>query len=110
MIINCPSCRKPMSSKATVCPNCGAERGELTDEQLSELSRRRLRDRIYRLKMASYAAISVLLAAAGWYFYEASDLDLTPSTGPLLLVAIGSVAYVVVRAFLFSAKRALKTH
>ena len=110
MIINCPTCRKPMSSKAVACSNCNTERGELSDEQLSELSRRRLRDRIYRLKMASYAAISVLLAAAGWYFYEASDLDLTPSTGPLILVAVGAVAYVLVRALLFSAKRALRAH
>ena len=110
MIINCPSCRKPMSSKAPACPSCDTERGDLSDEQLSELSRRRLRDRIYRLKMASYAAISVLLAAAGWYFYEASDLDLTPSTGHLVLVALGSVAYVIVRALLFAAKRALKAH
>ncbi len=97
-----------MSSKAPLCPNCGFERGEVSEEQLEELGRRRLRDRIYRLKMGSYAAISLLLAGAGWYFYQASQLELRPTVGPLCLVAVGAVAYVVVRALLFKSKRELK--
>ncbi len=108
MIVKCPNCRKPMSSKAPLCPNCGVERGEVSDEQIEEFHRRRLRDRIYRLKMFSYAAITLLLAAAGWYFYEASDMDITPSAGPVALVAVGAVAYVVVRGLLFRARRELK--
>lgn len=108
MIVKCPNCRKPMSDKASLCPNCGFERGEVSEEQLLELQRRKLRDRIYRLKMSSYAAITLLLAAAGWYFYESADLDLTPSVGPLVLVSVGAVAYLVVRALLFKAKRDMK--
>lgn len=97
-----------MSSKVPQCPNCGQERGEVSDERLEELARRSLRDRVYRLKMASYGAITLLLVAAGWYFYESSDLDLTPSPGPLVLVAIGAVAYVITRGMLFKARRDLK--
>jgi hypothetical protein len=97
-----------MSSKAALCPACGFERGEVSDEQLFEFQRRALRDRIYRLKMATYAAITLLLAAAGWYFYETSDLDLAPSAGPLILVSIGAVLYVICRGLLFQAKRQLK--
>ena len=108
MIVNCPNCGKAMSSKAPLCPHCGYERGEVSDEQLQELARRRLRDKVYRLKMSSYLAITLLLAAAGWYFYEASDVNMTPSTGPILLVAVGSVAYVITRGLLFKAKRDLK--
>ena len=108
MIIKCPSCRNQISSKVSVCPHCGFELGEMTDEKFEELERRKLRDRIYRLKMSSYGAITVLLAAAGWYFYETADMDITPSTGPIILVAVGSVAYVVVRGLLFKAKRELK--
>ena len=108
MIVNCPECRKPMSSKAPACPNCGMERGELSDDQLNELTRRRLRDRVYRLKMSNYAAISVLLAAAGWYFYQSSNLDMMPTRGPLILVSIGAAADVLSRGLLFKAKRDLK--
>jgi hypothetical protein len=97
-----------MSSKAPLCPNCGFERGETSDEQLQELARRRLRDRIYRLRMASYGAITLLLVAAGWYFYQNADLEMTPSAGPIALVAVGSVAYLVTRALLFTARRAYK--
>lgn len=108
MIVNCPNCRKPMSSKAPLCPNCGFERGEVSDEQLQEIARRRLRDRIYRLKMASYGAITLLLAAAGWYFYENADLEMTPSPGPMALVAVGAVAYLLTRGLLFVARREYK--
>ncbi len=108
MIVNCPNCRKPMSSKAPACPNCGFERGEVSDEQLEELARRRLRDRIYRLKMASYGAITLLLVAAGWYFDQTADLDLRPTAGPLVVVAVGAVAYVISRGLLFKAKREYK--
>jgi len=97
-----------MSSKAPLCPNCGFERGEVSDEQLQEMERRRLRDRIYRLKMSSYGAITLLLVAAGWYFYQNADLELRPTAGPLLLVAVGAVAYVIVRGLLFKAKREMK--
>lgn len=108
MIVNCPQCRKPISNKVAVCPHCGVERGELSDEQITELERRRLRDRIYRLKMANYAAITVLLVAAGWYFYETADMDLAPSIGPMLLVGFGAVMYVILRGLLFQSKRQLK--
>lgn len=80
----------------------------MSDEQISELERRRLRDRIYRLKMANYAAISLLLVAAGWYFYETANLNLSPSIGPMILVGIGAVMYVVLRGLLFQSKRQLK--
>lgn len=108
MIVNCPQCRKPISNQAKVCPHCGVERGELSDEQITELERRRLRDRIYRLKMGNYAAISVLLAAAGWYFYETANMNFAPSTGPLVLVGIGVVLYVIMRGLLFQSKRQLR--
>ena len=109
MIVKCPNCRKPISSKAVVCGHCSHELGEVSEEQLREVSRRQLRDRVYRLKMMSYAAITLLLAGAGWYFYESADLDLAPSAGPIILAAIGSVAYVIVRGLLFMARRELRS-
>ena len=72
------------------------------------MQRRRLRDQIYRLKMANYAAITILLMAAGWYFYETANLQFSPSVGPLILVAAGALIYLVVRGLLFRAKRRLK--
>ncbi len=108
MIVNCPQCKKPMSSVAPLCPKCGFARGDVTEEQLTEFQRRKLRDRIYHLKMTSYFAISLLLAACGWYWWESSDFSRPPSAVPIILVALGTVGYLVTRVLLFRAKKALR--
>jgi uncharacterized membrane protein YvbJ len=108
MIIKCPNCRKPISSKAALCSHCGHELGEVSEEQLQEFERRRLRDRIYRLRMASYTAIAVLLVAVGWYWWESRDFSSPPGMGPAILVAVGTVAYLVVRGLLFTTRREMK--
>jgi uncharacterized membrane protein YvbJ len=108
MIINCPNCGKPVSSKAVLCSHCGYELGEVSEEQLQEFERRRLRDRIYRLRMTSYAAITALVAACGWYWWESRDFSGPPSIGPVTLMAAGTLGYVVVRGLLFNARRAMK--
>ena len=103
-IISCPDCNKPISSHTNLCPYCGFERGEVSEEQLKEHRRRKLRDRIYHLKMASYAALTLLLAAFGWYLTETSGLQFRPSLGPYLLFAIGGVCYSVIRVYLYKYK------
>lgn len=98
-----------MSSKAAQCQHCGFALGEVSEEQVTEFQRRRLRDRIYHLKMASYAAITVLLIAAAWYWWESSDFSRMPSMVPTALVATGTVAYIVIRALMFTARRELRS-
>ena len=108
VIVKCPSCKKPVSDKAASCSHCGFSLDDVSVEAFKEQKRRSLRDRIYRLKMSSYLAITLLLAGAGWYFYETADLDLTPSMGPIILVALGSLAYLTVRVLLFINKRNMR--
>lgn len=105
MIIDCPKCRKSISSRASLCSYCGEVLGEVSEEQREEFARRRLRERIYRLKMASYTCIAILVAACGWYWWESSDFSRLPSTVPVILVSVGTVSYLVVRALLFNARR-----
>ena len=49
-IINCSKCEKLISSRVALCPYCGFQLGEVGEEQLKELRRRKLRDRIYHRK------------------------------------------------------------
>ncbi len=108
-IIACPGCGKRISSISPLCPHCGFERGEVDDEQVSEFRRRQLRERIYRLKMASYVAITLMLAGFGWYWFGGGVFEgQTATRGPVILVALGAVAYVLVRVLLFNARRALR--
>ncbi|MEJ2535310.1 MAG: hypothetical protein P8008_07600 [Gammaproteobacteria bacterium] len=108
MIIQCPGCRKQVSSKSELCSHCGFALGDVSEEQVDEFHRRRLRDRIYHLKMFSYAAITLLLAACGWYWWESGDFGSPPSAGPVLLVVLGAAAYLVIRVLLFMARRELR--
>ena len=107
-IISCPSCDKPISSRTQLCPHCGFERGEVAEEQLKEFRRRKLRDRIYHLKMYSYVALTVLLIAFGWYIMDTSGFQHRSSNGPYLLFAIGGLCYALIRVYLYKARSDLR--
>lgn len=72
---------------------------------MQEYARRRLRDRIYHLKMASYTCITIMVAAFGWYWWESGDFSRPPSSIAVVMLSIGTLGYVVVRALLFRARR-----
>lgn len=107
-IISCPSCDKNISSRTMLCPYCGFERGEVAEEKLKEFRRRKIRDRIYHLKMTSYAALTLLAAAFAWYMVDTSGFQHRASTGPYMLFTIGAAAYLVIRVYLYIANATLK--
>jgi len=107
-IISCPKCEKLISSHGALCPYCGFQRGEVSEAQLKEFQRRKLRDRIYHLKMSSYAALALLIAAFGWFLMDTSNLQHMPSNGPYILFCAGSLCYVIIRFYLYRARTALK--
>ena len=107
-IVTCPGCEKPISSHTTVCPYCDFRRDEVAEERQRELRRRELRDRIYHLKMGSYAALTLLIAAFGWYLAVSPDLRGKPPVGSYVLFAFGTVCYLFIRVYLHKFKTALK--
>jgi hypothetical protein len=107
-IISCPKCDKNVSSHSMLCPYCGFQRGKVAEEELREFRRRQLRDRVYHLKMASYAALTLLIAAFGWYLVDTSGFQYQSSVGPYGLFAAGAVCYLVIRVYLYKFKAALR--
>lgn len=101
-IISCPQCNRNISSRARICNFCGFHLGEVTEEDLMVFRARQLRDRIYRLNMISYAVITVFIAGFCWYWWESRGFSQMSSAGPFVLMGLAAVAYLVVRAFLFS--------
>ena len=104
-LIACPDCGKKISSRAVMCSRCGFQLGEATEQDLAVYHARKLRDQRYRLNMFSYLAMTVFVGGFGWYWWESAGFQRPPSTGPLLLMGVGAVAYIVVRAFLFQNRR-----
>lgn len=107
-IIACPECGKNISSRATICSYCGFQRGEVTERDLEIFRARRLRDRIYHLNMASYLAITLFVAAFGWYWWDSRGFAQPPSPGPFILMGIAATGYLVVRALLFRSRQQRK--
>jgi len=107
-IISCPNCDKLISSRTMLCPYCEFQRGEVSEEQLNEFRRRKLRDRIYHLKMASYVALTFLIGAFGWYLADTSGFQYRSSAGPYVLFTVGAVCYLVIRVYLYKFKATLK--
>jgi hypothetical protein len=93
---------------AAECPNCDFALGGLSDDEMVEFQRRRLRDRIYHLKMGNYAVITVFLAAFGWYWWQTAGFQQKSTLGPLLLLGVCAAAYLAMRALLFLALREKK--
>ena len=107
-IIACPGCEKNISSHTMLCPYCGFQRGEVAEEELREFRRRKLRDRVYHLKMASYAALTLLIAAFGWYMADTSGFQYRSSAGPYIMFTVGAACYLVIRVYLYKFKAALR--
>ena len=107
-IISCPNCDKPISNRTMLCLYCGFQRGEVSEAQLNEFRRRKLRDRIYHLKMASYLALTFLIGAFGWYLAETSGFQYRSTMGPYVMFTVGAACYLVIRVYLYKFRAALR--
>jgi len=107
-LISCPECGKNISSRAVICNYCGFQLGEVTEDDLQVYRARKLRDRIYRLNMTSYAVITVFIGGFCWYWWDSRGFTQMSSIGPLILMGVAAVAYLVVRALLFRSRQVQK--
>ncbi len=108
-VISCPECSKNISSRAVICNYCGFQLGEATEDDLRVFRARKLRDRIYRLNMTSYAVITVLIGGFCWYWWDSRGFTQMSSVGPLILMGVAAIAYLVVRALLFRSRQVQKS-
>jgi hypothetical protein len=108
-VIDCPQCGKKTSSLAPICDHCGYSEGETSEENLQRYRERKIRRHLYRLNMASYAIMTMVILAFGWYWIATDSFQVPSGTmGPYYLMMAGAVAYLAVRAMLFRARRQQK--
>jgi len=108
-IVACPKCNRKISSKAVICNYCGCQLGDVTEHDLEVFRARKLRDRIYRLNMTSYAVITLFIAAFCWFWWESRGFAVMPSPGPFVLMGLAALAYVVVRVLIFRSRQLRKS-
>jgi hypothetical protein len=90
-IIACPECCKKISSRTPICNYCGFQLGEVSEADLELFRARKLRDRIYRLNMISYAVITVFIAAFGWYWWDSRGFIPAFSQAEIALAPVPSM-------------------
>ncbi len=100
-IIRCPECNERISSLAPTCPHCEAPQGERTDEDRLRIRQRHWRKLIYRATNVVYAAMTMLVVGAiWWWMIEPQGWALPPPASALGLVVFGAAVYLVGRAWL----------
>ncbi len=104
-IVVCPECGNKISSLAKICLHCGRIRDVPDDPQSLVFRQRQARERVYHLKMASYAMLTALLTAFSWYWWETAGFQQPSSAGPYILMGLSGLAYLVVRVLLYQAQR-----
>lgn len=118
-LIKCPSCRTQISSVAKACPKCGYskdERHEADPEEVKLFLKRKLRDRMYRLKMFSYVAMSIAMIGALPMLYdyikgiEDSDPIVLKEHWGMYAVGAGFLFYVLIRSLMVYTRSDHKKH
>lgn len=100
-IINCPRCGKRISDLSKVCAHCDLPLGEMSEDDLKQLERRRWRQRIYVARNVAYLGMAALLVGALWWFMAGSGaLVMPPPALSVVLLVLGVVVYVGGRGWL----------
>ncbi|MDA3934701.1 MAG: hypothetical protein PF630_10325 [Gammaproteobacteria bacterium] len=102
-LIACQQCRKRISSLAEQCPHCGyssqlSQSGSAAD--LAALRLKQLKLWRYRVRMGSYTAMALMLAAVIAWWLDSGMLGL-PGLFVKLALASGLLVYMSLRAYLF---------
>ncbi len=118
-LVHCPACRTKMSSVAKVCPKCGYSRdskAEIDPEQVSLFQKRQFRDRMYKLRMFSYVAMSITMIGALpmlWDYIrgieEATPIVMIEHWG-VYVIALGFIMYLVIRIFMTTVRKSYRAN
>lgn len=110
-IVPCPQCGKKISSLAPICDHCGHSVGQAGKEEQQRYRERKLRDRIYRLNMATYGLMGAVILAFAWQWAATGGFQLPADThGPYYLMIASAVIYLVVRISLYRARAQRKAN
>lgn len=115
-LISCPSCRKKVSDKNKICPECGASLFLSVEEieRIKVLNYRAYRDKMYRLKMLTFLAVAVALIGIVpmvWDYARALDYGFNAiiiNHWGIYFAIAGFLMYVFCRILMMNAKRQYK--
>ena len=104
-LINCPSCNKKISDKASTCSNCGFPIGNASDEDILRKKNMQRFTKKQNLNTQSMLATFLFVGGFGlWYWGGGQPTDLQQNFAVGCSV-VGLVWYLVIRVRMFMMKR-----
>lgn len=112
-LIKCPSCRTKISTVAEACPKCGfamKKDGKANPDEIKLFLKRQLRDRMYRLRMFSYVAMSITMIGALpmlWDYIKGLEIGeavVLKDHWGIYAVAVGFICYMITRSIMVHVK------
>jgi hypothetical protein len=100
-IVDCPNCKKKISSQHKQCRHCGIPLGEMSEEDYKRLEIERWRDQVYRATNASYIALTALIIGALWWWMTGDGgWEIPPPIPAVVLIFLGVLGYLIGRGWL----------
>lgn len=105
-IIHCPACGKRTSSVQKVCPHCNADLN-VSETDMSSM-RRQLKDRLYKMRMWGYVALTVMVLAIIIWWVPTKGRLVDPAQWLKMLFLVGLAGQLFTRYHIIQVKRRLK--
>ncbi len=104
-VINCPSCKKKISDKASSCSYCKLDLTELDTDKINSLNRINRIEQAQRLM--NYSFIAMLLFCGGFLFmfWDNVEQGTWQHTAAMTSTIIGFILYIIIRIKLLFIKR-----
>lgn len=104
-VINCPSCSKKISDKASRCQHCDLVLAEMGSDKIASLNRVNRINQGQRLM--NYSFVAMLLFCGGFLvmFWDNVERGTWQHTSAMVCSAIGFIMYIILRIKLVFYKR-----
>lgn len=100
-IVQCPVCRKRISSVAKACPHCQSELGEMTPEKQREMTRQKHKRHLMTAKRLSlWSLVLTFVGASLWWFESGGIWQWPPSSSAVTLLGVGLAGYLTGRGWI----------
>jgi len=100
-LINCPECKREISSMAISCPHCGIPMSSVQDTKTTGESITTIQETSKRLKKQIIYSIIAILISIPLFIVAVSDNNRSLGLISILLFFIGAIWYIVVKTMVW---------
>jgi len=104
-VINCPSCSKKISSKATVCDHCQINLENIDEEKLANMKRIALINESQKMMTLSFIALLLFCGGFLFFYWQNAQIGTWEYVASVTSAIVGFILYIFTRVKLILLKR-----